>query len=116
MSREAVLEYDQQPPRRSRTSSLLRRHLPIAQATLDALAWTVAVTVATFARYDFEADKVSASGVALVCALAVAGQVCFGWALGLYRRRYHYGSFDEVRSLALTVAATGLVLMVVVVE
>ncbi len=115
MSREAVLEYDQQLPRRSRTSSFLRRHLPIAQATLDALAWIVAVTVATFARYDFQADKVSASGVALVCVLAVAGQVCFGWALGLYRRRYHYGSFDEVRSLALTVAATGLVLMVVVV-
>ena len=116
MNREAVLEYDQQSPRRSRTSSFLRRHLPIAQATLDALAWIVAVTVATFARYDFQADKVSDSGVALVCALAVAGQVCFGWALGLYRRRYHYGSFDEVRSLALTVAATGLVLMVVVVS
>ena len=37
------------------------------------------------------------AGVARTVAVAVALQGVVGLVLGLYRRHYHYGSFDEVR-------------------
>ena len=45
--------------------------------------------------------------------LAVALQGLFGFATGLYRRQWRYGSFDEVRVVALTAVLVGVVLTVV---
>ncbi len=42
--------------------------------------------------------------------LAVVLQGVFGLTTGLYRRRWRYGSFDEVRVVALTAASVGIVL------
>lgn len=42
---------------------------------------------------------------------AVLFQLFFGWRWYLYRSRYIYGSFEEVRSLAASVLCTGLIMV-----
>jgi FlaA1/EpsC-like NDP-sugar epimerase len=58
-------------------------------------------------RFDFEWSSVSVSGTAIAAAVAVTWQGSFGYMVGLYDRRWRYGSFDEVRALAATVLLTG---------
>ena len=45
-------------------------------------------------------------------AAAVALQAAFGVLTGLYRRQWRYGSFDEVRVVALTAASVGFILSI----
>ncbi len=59
-------------------------------------------------RYDMHIGPVNEAGVAATVAVAVVLQGVVGLALGLYRRRYHYGSFDEVRVLGFSVAIVAL--------
>src|SRR4051812_50038177 len=47
------------------------------------------------------------SALAVLLVLCMVSQVFIGWADGLYRRWWHYGSLDELGALALTVVATG---------
>jgi len=90
-----------------------RRHLPILQYALDAVAWIVSIPFATVARYDFELREVRPGGIALAVLIAVTLQLVIGFSLGLYRRRYHYGSFDEARMVAYSVAGTAAVSLVI---
>ena len=98
-----------------RIDALARRHLPTLQYVLDAGAWVIAIPFMTYARYDFHSAPVNETGVAWVVLLAAALQAAAGLALGLYRRRYHYGSFDEVLAVALSFAAVAVALFLVVV-
>ncbi len=91
----------------------LRRSFPALQIAADIAAWAVAIPFATVLRYDFVLRKPNWTGVLLMVALAAVLQVAIGAALGLYRRRYHYGSFDEMRVVAGSVALVGLVLFTV---
>ena len=79
------------------------------QFAVDAAAWAVAVPLTTFLRYDMRIDPVNEAGVVAVVAVAIVLQGLVGLSLGLYRRRYHYGSFDEVRVLGLCVAIVAVV-------
>ena len=81
--------------------ALARRRLPFVQFALDALAWAIAIPVATLARYDFETGPVNGPASRGPSLVAVALQGVIGLLLGLYRRYYHYGSFEEVRALGL---------------
>jgi FlaA1/EpsC-like NDP-sugar epimerase len=78
---------------------LLRRRA-VAQAALDACAWAAALGLATFLRYDFNLELVNVAGVATMIPLAMEAQFVSGYAFGLYRGRWRFGSFDEVASLA----------------
>ena len=55
------------------------------------------------------------AGVVATVAVAIVLQGLVGLALGLYRRRYHYGSFDEVRVLGFCVAIVGVATFVLAV-
>ena len=83
-----------------------RRWFPALQVGVDTASWFVAVLVATLLRYDGEWNKINIAGTVAMAIAAAVLQAIVGVAVGLYRRRYHYGSFDEVRVLA---AVTGLV-------
>ena len=91
----------------------LRRGFPGLQALLDCVAWAVAIPVATVLRFDFFFARVDWAGVAAFVAMAIALQIGLGASFGMYRRRYHYGSFDEMRVVAYSMATTGGVLFVV---
>jgi FlaA1/EpsC-like NDP-sugar epimerase len=99
--------------RRARLDARLRRAFPAIQFAVDAFAWTVAVPVTTILRYDLRLKPVDEQGVALIVVVAIVLQGVVGAAFGLYRRRYHYGSFDEVRVLGYSVAAVSALLLVV---
>lgn len=88
--------------RTGRAIALARRRLPVVQFVLDALAWSVAIPFASYARYDFEFGPVNWSGVAGAVLVAVVLQGVIGLLLGLYRRQFHYGSFEEVRAVGLS--------------
>lgn len=104
------------PDRRTRLARLeiaLRRAFPLIQYALDALAWIVAVPVTTVLRYDLRLEPVDRAGVAIVVVVAIVLQGAVGAALGLYRRRYHYGSFDELRVVGSSMAIVTAALLVV---
>ena len=84
---------------------LVRRRI-VAQAAVDAACWAVALSVATLLRYDFELGLVNLAGVAMMIPLAIESQVISGYAFGLYRGRWRYGSFDEVEALVKAVTLT----------
>jgi FlaA1/EpsC-like NDP-sugar epimerase len=88
-----------------------RAHLPVVHFVLDGAIWAVAIPVGVWFRYDFDASRIT-SDVLIPIALAVALQGTIGVALGQYRRKWRYGSFDEVRMIALTALSVGVVLSV----
>jgi FlaA1/EpsC-like NDP-sugar epimerase len=92
-----------------RVDAFVRRHLPVVQFVHDAAAWAIAVPFATYARFDFDAGPVNEAGMLWATVLAISLQGVIGALLGLYRRQYNYGSLDEVRALALSVAGVSLV-------
>lgn len=99
--------------RSGRLEARLRHAFPQLQFAADAIAWAIAVPVTTLLRYDLRPNPIDWAGVALVAVVAVVAQGLIGYAFGLYRRRYHYASLEEVRVLGFTVAAVALVIFVV---
>lgn len=93
--------------RRTQLAVALRRFFPLVQFVGDAVAWSIAVPVGTFFRYDLRPDGIDWAGVVVAVAITVGGQGLLGLTFGLYRRRYSYGSFDELRVVALCVALVG---------
>ena len=87
---------------------------PAYQYAVDALIWAVAVPVTTWLRYDMRVEPIDTAGVIWTAAIAVVAQGVFGVLFGLYRRRWRYGSFDELLGVAATVVAVGALLTVVV--
>ena len=94
----------EQSGRRATLEAGLRRAFPLLQFLADAAAWAIAVPVTTFLRYDMRLDPLNEAGVLATVAVAIVLQGLVGLGLGLYRRRYHYGSFDEVRVLGFCIA------------
>jgi FlaA1/EpsC-like NDP-sugar epimerase len=88
-----------------------RRRLPAVHYAVDSVIWALAIPLAVWLRYDYDLARLGGNLIAPI-ALAVALQGLFGLAYGLYRRRWRYGSFDEVRIVALTAASVGVVLTV----
>jgi len=93
-----------------RARSALVQHLAsrrvVVQAVIDAAAWVVALSLATLLRYDFHLSVINLAGVAVMMPVAVEAQFISGYAFGLYRGRWRFGSFDEIQALAQAVALT----------
>ena len=87
---------------------------PAHQYVVDALIWAIAIPLATMLRYDLDSSKVSWGGVFATVVLAVVWQGCVGWAAGLYRRQWRYGSFEELIGLAITLLVVGAGLSAIV--
>ena len=96
---------------------VMRRRRRVAAAVVDAAAWAIGVLLAVSLRFEFS-TPIDGWLATLGLAVAAAGvHVLAGFATKLYRGRYPYGSFDEVRLLALIVlsitAALGLIVVTV---
>ena len=85
-------------------SSLARR---AAQGGFDFMCWTLAAPLAATLRYDFAPPLGLVRDTLLVGAIMGVFQVFAGWFLHLYRGRYKFGSFDEVRGVVITVVLVG---------
>jgi FlaA1/EpsC-like NDP-sugar epimerase len=95
-------------------SAVLRRRR-IVTATVDGAAWVIGIIIAVAVRFAFEATPSSWLSMIVLGAVAGAAQMAIGYRLALYRGRFTYGSFDEVRALGTAVAAPALVLSVAVI-
>jgi FlaA1/EpsC-like NDP-sugar epimerase len=82
----------------------------LIQITGDSAAWAIGLWCALWGRYDFNLHGVLLHGVPVLIALAALLQATFGLISGLYKRRWRFGSFDELAALVPTTAAVGLVL------
>jgi FlaA1/EpsC-like NDP-sugar epimerase len=81
-----------------------------SQYVLDSGAWIVALVAAVFFRYEFDEALIAWLPLAALALVAVIFQLMLGWAFWLYRGRFNYGSFEEVRSLLYTVLSVSAVI------
>lgn len=86
-----------------------RRHR-ITQAVIDAVAWSLALPLATVLRHEFVLSAVDWKGVSSALLIAIELQVFSGLLVGLYLARWRFGSFEEVGHLVGAVTAVTLVL------
>jgi dTDP-glucose 4,6-dehydratase len=90
----------------------VRRHG--VQILVDSLCWGIAIIVAIFLRYDLSWGLTDWTPVLISCISAAVLQFGIGWSLGLYRGRYPYGSFDEIKALITLVITAGMLLFLAV--
>jgi len=93
--------------RHDRLMSVRRRFGPSLVMLFDLYAWSAAIVGGVWLRYEFRLDLVDVIDLARVLAVAVLAHLLLGGAVGLYRRRWRFGSFDEAVILAGVVAAVG---------
>ncbi len=72
------------------------------RVALDLIAWIAAIFVAGLLRLELVAADVFARGFWGLIPIILVLQLLTGTATGLYRRRWRYGSFDEVAALVAT--------------
>jgi len=89
--------------------SLRRRFLPVIHLAADVAVWTLALVLATWLRYEFTLEFVSRRDLLVLAGVIAVVHTVFGWSIGVYRRRWRYGSFDEAIAVAAAFGATGLV-------
>jgi FlaA1/EpsC-like NDP-sugar epimerase len=87
------------------------------QFILDILAWVLAVTIALVMRSYLQAapdiSKIVKDSLIRVLPTVSVVQALTGYIVGIYRRRWRYGSFDEVKGLILSALITTIVLWVI---
>jgi FlaA1/EpsC-like NDP-sugar epimerase len=83
-----------------------------SQLLVDGGAWGLGLFLAGWARFDFSlaTGHLRALGVAFAAACAL--QAVIGFQLYVYRGRYAFGSFDEIRAVSAAVGATALALTI----
>ena len=88
-----------------------------SQFVLDILAWVLAVTIALVMRSYLQAapdiGKIVKDSLIRVLPMVSLVQAVTGYIVGIYRRRWRYGSFDEVKGLILSALITTIVLWVI---
>jgi len=87
------------------------------QFVLDILAWVLAVTIALVMRSYLQAapdiSNIVKDTLLRVLPMVSVVQAVTGYIVGIYRRRWRYGSFDEVKGLILSALITTIVLWVI---
>ncbi|UJP08921.1 polysaccharide biosynthesis protein [Microbacterium sp. KUDC0406] len=87
----------------------------VAVALIDGLAWLFGIVFAVALRFEFTPTPTTWLWMIVLGVAAGAIQVGVGVFLALYRGRYPYGSFEEVRALGLIVLVETLLLSLVVI-
>ena len=82
-------------------ASLSKIALPL-RIFLDLCAWLAAIFITAVLRREMQIDVVFEQGYLRIVPVVVVLVLLTGTATGLYRRRWRYGSFDEVAALAAT--------------
>ncbi|MCW2568746.1 MAG: capD [Mycobacterium sp.] len=98
---------------KSSTMSLDQRLRVAIQLFVDWAAWGLGLFLAGWARFEFTLGSLHVRPLILVFLLACLLQAFIGFALYVYRGRYTFGSFDEVRAVSLAALGTGAVLAIV---
>lgn len=75
----------------------------------DIVAWTFAILLATFIRLSGDLQS-SPKALAVLFPIVWGIQLFVGYIVGLYRRRWRYGSFDEVAALVTSAIVTTAIL------
>jgi FlaA1/EpsC-like NDP-sugar epimerase len=89
-----------------------RQTVQIKALAVDALAWLVGLGVAVWVRYEHGLSADNLVGAVQAAVVACCLQAIVGRALHLYRGRYGFGSFDEVRAVSATVFVSSATLLV----
>jgi FlaA1/EpsC-like NDP-sugar epimerase len=82
----------------------------MGQAAVDGASWIGSLVSAAWIRYDFTLSSSHARTILVAAAIAILLQNAAGHPLFLYRGRYAFGGFEEVRAVSSAVAATTFVL------
>ncbi|MEV6300079.1 polysaccharide biosynthesis protein [Actinoplanes sp. NPDC051861] len=90
-----------------------KRHRRLLPLVVDGAAWAAGLFAAVLTRHGTELNRDRIAGMVAAVLLAVVLQAAVGHTRHLYRGRYRYASFDEVRAVAATAAATGAGLLAV---
>ena len=77
---------------------------------IDAGAWALGLAAAVFARYELDPVAMPLIATSAAAVLAVVLHTLIGHQQFLYRGRYGFGTFEEVRAVFITVMATVAVL------
>ena len=80
---------------------------------LDVTVWLLVLPTAALLRFDFNAYAVEWGPLAAVGVITVVLQLVLGYLTHVYRGRHGYGTFDEVRALALLVLMVSALVTVV---
>lgn len=94
---------------------MTQRRRRMLAALVDGLSWSFGVMLAIALRFEFRMD---AQGWIATTVLALAAgilQIVAGYLTSLYRGRFTYGSFDEVRAVALVVVLEAVFLSLIVI-
>lgn len=75
---------------------------------LDAAAWTIAIVLAFWLRYEFMIPAGAVVPMLWLIIVTVLEQLLMGFAFELYRGRFSFGSIEEVRALAFAVISTAV--------
>ena len=83
-----------------------------SQRLIDGGAWGAGLFLAGWARFDFSLATGHLRALSVAFLAACALQAVIGFQLYVYRGRYAFGSFDEIRAVSATVGGTALVLTI----
>ena len=88
----------------------------LLQFSIDMAIWSLTAIAASYARLSYQGhhDPLGAtpSSVVRVLPVVLVVHAIVGYVVGIYRRRWRYGSFDEVGGLVFTTTITTVLLLI----
>jgi FlaA1/EpsC-like NDP-sugar epimerase len=88
----------------------------VAQFVIDMVIWSLVAIASSYARFEYQGHhdpfNATKSSVFRVLPIVLIVHAIVGYVVGIYRRRWRYGSFDEVLGLIVTTAITTFILLV----
>ena len=84
-------------------------------AIVDGLSWSFGVVLAIALRFEFMMDARGWISTTVLALIAGAIQIIVGYVTALYRGRFTYGSFDEVRAVGIIVVIEAVALSLLVI-
>lgn len=81
---------------------------------LDAFVWALALFLGQVLRFEYDVSQIRLGATGVLIGLAIIAQLLIGVSLRLYRGRYTYASFEEVRALTVTTSGVAVLLFALV--
>jgi FlaA1/EpsC-like NDP-sugar epimerase len=86
----------------------------VLQFAIDMVIWSITAIAASYARFEYQGHHdpfgATRSSVIRVLPIVLVVHALVGYVVGIYRRRWRYGSFDEVGGLVLATFITTSIL------
>jgi FlaA1/EpsC-like NDP-sugar epimerase len=86
----------------------------VLQFVIDMAIWSVTAIAASYARFEYQGHHdpfgATQSSVIRVIPIVLVVHAIVGYVVGIYRRRWRYGSFDEIGGLVVAALVTTSVL------